>query len=371
MLKCLYIPTHSKGKQFMSNSSAKVKTLSLKQFTTFSDATFEFSPGINVLIGENATGKSYLMKIIYAILKACETAHHQHKSSNGEKFKGILDAQLHNVFQVHTPQELVRFNAEKAEVDLDYAGTQFHVQMGTDGIQSSPVHLPNPSAPLYLPAREFMSITEGFIAAYQKRELPYDETYYDLSVALNALPLRQNQLADVQSAIELLQHAIVGEDWDKPEIVKQENGRFYFDLPEGYLNVHFVADGYRKLGTLLYLLKNGSLTKDSILFWDEPDANLNPKLTIEVRKVLQTLAEAGMQIFITSHDYLLGYELSLLVEYPSDNPLDIKFFSLYKPERQVGVIFEEGQTLADIEQNSILEEFAAHYDREAALFSQS
>jgi energy-coupling factor transporter ATP-binding protein EcfA2 len=244
----------------MSNPSAKVKNISLKQFTTFSDATFDFSPGINVLIGENATGKSYLMKIIYTLLKASETAHHQQNSSNSEKFKAILDSQLHNVFQIHTPQELVRFNAGTAEIDLNYADTHFQLKMGADGIQSDIASLPNPSPPIYLPAREFLSINEGFIAAYQKRELPYDETYYDLSIALNALPLRQNQLTHLQNAIELLQNAIVGESWEKQEIVKQENGRFYFDMPEGYLNVHFVADGYRKLGTLLYLLKNGSLT---------------------------------------------------------------------------------------------------------------
>jgi hypothetical protein len=253
---------------------------------------------------------------------------------------------------------------------LDYAGTHFQVQMGADGIQSSLAHFPNPFPSIYLPAREFMSLFEGFIAAYQKCGCPYDETYYDLSIALNTLPLPNNQLADVQNAIELLQNAIVGENWDKPEIVKQENGRFYFDLPEGYLNVHLVADGYRKLGTLLYLLRNGSLTKDSILFWDEPETKLHPKLIAQIAKVLPILAEAGMQIFITTHDYLLGFELSLLTEYPPDEPVALKFFSLYKQERQLGVIFEEGRTLADIEQNSILEEFAAHHDREGDLLTK-
>ena len=118
----------------------------------------------------------------------------------------------------------------------------------------------------------------------------------------------------------------------------------------------------------MYLLRNGSLTKDSILFWDEPEANLNPKLIIEVRKVLQALAKTGMQIFITTHDYLLGFELSLLAEYLSDNPNNIKFFSLYKPSIKSGVIVESGPTLAHIDHNSILQEFASHHDREGDLF---
>ena len=231
--------------------------------------------------------------------------------------------------------------------------------------------LPYPTSSIYLPAQEFLSINEGFIAAYTKRELPYDETYYDLSVALNALPLRQEKLADVQEVVSLLRKIIAGDQATEREIVSQENGRFYFDLPEGRLDVHLVAEGYRKLATLYYLLRNGSLTKDSILFWDEPEANLNPKLIVEVAKVLQMLASIGIQVFVTTHDYLLSHELSLIAEYPSSDNIDLKFFALYKPDRTAGVLVESGQTLAELEHNPILEEFAAHYDRESSLFYQS
>jgi hypothetical protein len=48
--------------------------------------------------------------------------------------------------------------------------------------------LPTPEACLFLPSREFLSAYEGFIAAYQARELSFDETYYDLCVALSAAP---------------------------------------------------------------------------------------------------------------------------------------------------------------------------------------
>ncbi|MDM8562500.1 AAA family ATPase [Candidatus Marithioploca araucensis] len=354
----------------MSSSFAKVQSLSLKQFTAFSEAKFDFSPGINIFIGENATGKSHLMKIIYTLLKGCEMVHQRQILSDDERFKEVFDSELHNVFQISNYNELVRLNSKVTEIYLDYANTHFRVQMGKDGfsIQNEPKSLPNPSSLLYLPGHEFLSINEGFIAAYNKRELPYDATYYDLSLALNALPLRQHQLAEVQNAIELLQNAMVGENWNKPEIVKQENGRFYFDLPEGYLNVHCVADGYRKIGTLLYLLKNGSLTKNSILFWDEPEANLNPKLTIKIAKVLPILAKMGMQIFMTTHDFLFAYELSLLAEYPPKNRVDLKFFSLYKPSSQSELIVESGPTLAHIDHNAILDEFTEQHDREGTLF---
>jgi energy-coupling factor transporter ATP-binding protein EcfA2 len=46
-----------------------VKKLSLKNFTVFKDARFEFVNGINVFIGENGTGKTHLLKLMYSMLK--------------------------------------------------------------------------------------------------------------------------------------------------------------------------------------------------------------------------------------------------------------------------------------------------------------
>jgi len=352
----------------MSNPEIKVQSISLKHFTAFEKAKFDFSPNINVIIGENATGKSHLMKTLYTMLKVCENVHQRKTSSNLKRTQERLQLKLHDVFQVNNDKNLVRSMLGIAEVDLKYANKALNFQIGADGFFMQSEHLPNPSPSIYLPAQEFLSKNEGFIAAYENRELAYDETYYDLSLALNALPLRREKLADVQSLIAFMQKIIAGNNSKNNELIRQKNGRFYFDLPEGDLDIHLVADGYRKIGTLLYLLRNGSLTKDSILFWDEPEANLNPKLIIEVAKVLQILAAAGMQIFIATHDYLLSHELSLLAEYPSAQSVDIKFFSLYKPDRQKGIIVEEGQILADIEHNPILEEFAAQYDREGELF---
>ncbi len=153
------------------------------------------------------------------------------------------------------------------------------------------------------------------------------------------------------------------------EIIVQENNRFYFNLPDGRFESHFVAEGYRKIATLHYLLRNGSLNKNSILFWDEPEANLNPKLIVRIVEVLKQLASAGVQIFLTTHDYLLSHELSLMNEYRANGDVDIKFFALNKPNIKEGVTVESSQTLAEIEHNPLLEEFAAHYDRETALFS--
>ena len=42
------------------------QSLRLQNFTAFQDTTFAFVPGINVLVGENGTGKTHVLKVLYA-----------------------------------------------------------------------------------------------------------------------------------------------------------------------------------------------------------------------------------------------------------------------------------------------------------------
>ncbi len=350
----------------MSEYKNKISKLCLENFTVFEKACFDFCPGINVLIGANGTGKSHILKILYILLKQIG------------KIENITLDFIKSVFQQRHIESLIRSGqsnqnaiATIATIHYDSIKTNFEIfrtSSNTIGMVSNEYKNCPASLFCFIPAHEFLSIQEGFISAYNKRELPYDLTCYDLSLALNALPLRRENLTDIQEILDHLERIITGQKAEQKEILTQENGRFYFHLPEGRMDVHIVAEGYRKIATLYYLLRNGSLTKDSILFWDEPETNLNPKLIVQLVDVLKKLAALGMQIFIATHDYLLSYELSLLAEYPSEPNIDIKFFALHKPERTAGVEVEFGRTLAEIENNPILEEFAAHYDRESALF---
>jgi predicted ATP-dependent endonuclease of OLD family len=45
-----------------------LKSLDIKNLTVFAEANLEFSPQLNVIVGENAVGKSHLLKVPYAIL---------------------------------------------------------------------------------------------------------------------------------------------------------------------------------------------------------------------------------------------------------------------------------------------------------------
>ncbi len=68
-----------------------VTNLSLKAFSLFREAEFAFSPGLNVLIGANATGKSHVMKLLYSILKIkAGGANHTGRDSEAPEMTDLL-----------------------------------------------------------------------------------------------------------------------------------------------------------------------------------------------------------------------------------------------------------------------------------------
>ena len=76
------------------------------------------------------------------------------------------------------------------------------------------------------------------------------------------------------------------------------------DARNGEIEFTLLAEGLRKLGLIWLLIQNGTLGNDSVLFWDEPETNLNPKLYRTVIETLLTLQRNGVQIFLATHDYV-------------------------------------------------------------------
>ena len=94
------------------------------------------------------------------------------------------------------------------------------------------------------------------------------------------------------------------------------------------MDINLVAEGLRKFGTLQRLLSNGSLTAQSTLFWDEPEANLNPALLRKLAAILAELARQGFQIILATHSTDLLKEFHILSRQKDAQPLPIKYFGL-------------------------------------------
>ena len=118
-----------------------------------------------------------------------------------------------------------------------------------------------------------------------------------------------------------------------------------------------LAEGLCKIGLLWLLIRNGELSERSVLFWDEPEANLNPKLFGVVVKVLLELQRMGVQIFIATH-----YAILKKLDLQGKEEDKIIFHSLYRADGEIAC--RTVHTYLDIHPNAIAEAFDDLYDRE-------
>ena len=141
--------------------------------------------------------------------------------------------------------------------------------------------------------------------------------------------------------------------------IVEKNETFYMKNASGELEFSLLAEGYRKLGLLYRLIQNETLTKGTMLFWDEPEANLNPQLSQTIVQILLELQRMGVQIFIATHDYVLLKEFDLAAT-SQDNVL---YHTLYKDEDGI-VLHATTEKMEDLYPNAIDETFARILDDE-------
>lgn len=321
-----------------------INTLYIENFTVFRKAALQFSPHLNVIIGENGTGKSHLLKLSYTILKTLELF--------GDKVPAKEVAErlfAQNFIGIFRPETLGRL-ASRVQGS---AASSISVKWGKRGsidfsfstrktekvdIAATPQYEPLRSSTLLIPPKEILSVFEGFQAALENRELAFDDTYLYLSKALNAAPLKGKRSSETAKLVDALEQVL------NASVVKREN-KFYFlsKNSTGQFEAPLAAEGHRKLGMLAYLILNGALRNSSSLFWDEPEANLNPKLLVKLAQILVELSEV-MQVTIATHSLFLLRELEIL---QAEKKLTkARYFGLHLNDNSVEV--RQGKSSNDI-----------------------
>ena len=306
-----------------------IKSITVENFTVFAKKeTLLFAEGLNVVIGENGVGKSHLLKLAYALCAVSKVA--SKEQPNKEIFQKMVAKKLVNVFRPDTLGRLVnrtqgnkkctvKINFKKS--DFNFAFT-FSTRSKTDvSVTKMPKKFLDESA-IFIPTREMLSIFPGFTAMYREREVSFDETYNDLAEALEAAPLRGPRLAKLKPLLEQLEEIMGGS-------VHIENGHFYLHMPgRGKMEIQLVAEGIRKIAMLAYLIVNGMIYNKSMLYWDEPETNLNPKLIRYVAEALMVLAQNGIQVFIATHSLFLLREIEILSNKKTYARVKQRYFSL-------------------------------------------
>ena len=329
--------------------------ITLDRFTAFTELEMPFSAGINVLVGANSTGKTHLMKVCYA---ACDVA--KTGDSFAEKMVRVfLPSGL-------SPSRLVHQRSRMRHPRMDNAAGSVAVHRGQRVLQAtlfpnSPrgraividaEHWKDPDLEsAYIPVKEMLSNAPGFLSLYASRNIHFEEVYADILHRVYLPELRQPMDRQRQKMMAKLRESMLG-------TVIVRNEEFFLRSRDGNIEFTLLAEGIRKLALLWLLIRNGTLPNGSVLFWDEPETNLNPSLFGVVISILLDLQRAGVQIFLATHSYVILEEIHLQMQ-PGDQ---VEFHSLYRDEEGAIVCNTTNNSRA-IDPNAITATFDDLYDR--------
>ncbi|ARJ68266.1 hypothetical protein WV31_20035 [Magnetospirillum sp. ME-1] len=322
-------------------------TLRIENFTAFVDTSFTFVPGINVFVGGNGTGKTHILKMLYC-MQYCTHKDSDTKTSISKKFvavfrpyKGSLGRLVHRRAGKSIAQ--IKATSNNKHISLKFSNSAKPLQ-STGGLGKF-------GQPVYIPVKELLSQAPQYRSIYNRYDLPHEEVYYDI-IDLAYLPsLKGPAIEDRKKLLEFIRKIVDGRVTTKDE-------DFFLTNSSGDLEMTLVAEGTRKLALIWKLIQNGSLLSGSTLYWDEPEANLNPSMMQHVAGILTELARIGIQVFVATHSYAFLKE----IEFHAMKSVPIRFFSLHRKPDEDGIFSHPSDSYEQISPNLIADEYIRIYD---------
>ncbi len=363
-----------------------ISSLQLKNFGAFNDLAIDFSPGINIIIGENGTGKTQLLKSILAL---CGQDAHGEKAGEqlARKFCRLyhpLSGQVGELRRAGTRGDAVlrAVFASGQEITVRFNGTASQVKVST----SAGGEL---AAANFIPTKEVLSLVRGLTAEQPDQstiERIFDDGYLDLARQLikegaDDLDAKVKLDPRFASIVPRLANLIGGRYelhegrfcFQAGEYVEkrgkssseqkapqsfQDSELYFAPAKSRLLSSTMTAEGFRKIGVLQRLLSNGSLNPGTAgpLLWDEPESNLNPKLMKDLVLALLELARNGQQVILATHDYVLLKWFDLLLDKRGKG--DQVRFHVLSREAETGQVRRDSMDdYRAIEPNAIAETF--------------
>ncbi len=333
-----------------------ITKIQLSNFTVFEEETIDFCEGINIFIGENGTGKTHIMKVIYSACQAVDTkVSFSHKIVRTFRPDEFRISRLINRRQGSSTAEVKIFastdhKSKSIATNFHTRTVKWEAEVKNETSWESKL---NELKSTFIPAKEILSNAYNIISANEKNNVEFDDTYIDIIHSAKVDISVGRDAQSKKSQLNRLEKIIEGKVF-----FDAKKDKFY--LKHGHSKVEFnlVAEGIRKIALLWQLMKNGTLEKGAVLFWDEPEANINPRYIPLIVDMLLELQETGVQIFISTHDYILAKYFDLKTK----EKQAIRFHSLFKTDH--GVKCESNEMFKDLSNNTIRDVFIQLYEDE-------
>lgn len=299
----------------------RIKEVELQNYGNIPSFKCSDFSNINLIIGENATGKTFLLKALYSAIRSMED---YKRGDDVRSMNEILAEKLRWTFQVDKLGDIVNRSASEPlyfKMSSDHRQNCLEYQF----TQSTTTKVINVTAPkaqkegnsIFIPAKEVLSL---FSVILKSREIDksfgFDDTYYDLVKALRITPTRGKNFAAFSNARKKLSAVINGKvDYD------DNSGKWYYKNKSNQkFSIGATAEGVKKISIMDRLLGNGYINKESVLFIDELESALHPNAICEFLDMISDIShEMGLQVFISTHSYFVIKKLYLIAfKYPDE-----------------------------------------------------
>lgn len=347
---------------------AVLKSASLSNFTSVPGGEWKFSPGLNVIVGENGLGKSHALKAIYSTLKSLTPDNTTteggapEKPGKSQSEKKIAD-ELIGTMRPDTLGRLVKRQQgrNRSEISLRFSDSSLDIDFGFATNSRSQVDITRMptghliKTPVFIPTRELITLCPWFVSLYDSYSVPFEKTWRDTVSLLGAPSLRGPRETKVRDFLLPIEDAMGG----KVEV--DAHGRFFLKVNGGRMEATLVAEGLRKFAMLARLISTGVLLEQGYLFWDEPETNLNPKLIKILAGVVVGLADQGIQVFVATHSTFLLREIAILTD--DRKKKNSRYFGLVASGNEDVSTLEQGDSVEELKTLVLLDEELAQSDR--------
>lgn len=288
-----------------------ITSCNLVNFGPIRNLEWENLSSINLIIGGNGSGKTFLLKSLYTAMKVVE------QFQRGREIKTLNELLYDKLYWTFQPDKIGDI-VTKGEKELFFNmkssfGELFHYAYGNSttkriGVQST--YQPRSANSMFIPAKEIISLQS---VIKQSRDYTnsfgFDDTYYDLATALTPTTKGKNYKTFADSRTRL-SNAIGGRIFYD----EAKKSWVFFDANNKQIDIFLASEGIKKMSVLDTLLGNHYLSSKSVIFIDEPESALHPSLVGEFMEIIFSLSQLGIQFFIASHSYFVIKKLYILAQ---------------------------------------------------------
>lgn len=318
--------------------------ISIKNFGPIDHFEFDLEKDLHVIYGENNIGKSWAIEGLYLLLKQWkEKQAYWFEVAKERIFDMVQDKSLAAVFNNSFGEMKNIFSNVHPEMSIETDDIIINLERVIQGElgrgiysifdltyklkESDQLNYENDSSQkienlYFLPASKsgiYQVLSNMGNIFAQLSQLPLRNTSLNLpsmsipvsDYILNIAAINSSKQGDFGNVVDFLEEkviegSVIFDDLQKK--LKYKSTKTGLDL-----ELHEASSMIAEISPLVAYLKYILPKKNSILFIEEPEAHLHPKVQVEMMKIFVELAKSGVKVVMTTHSDFMMNELSNLL----------------------------------------------------------